>query len=314
MDSHPYVLVPCKELLPLAKQIVSACPLITLHVPDWKRFPDGMPNSYVKQSSWLKRTNVVFLASCDSLESIVEQFGMMRTLARLRPRSFKVLLPYFSVGTMERSDDEGQVVTAAVVADIFSLLPASGPGLIPFYIFDIHALAERDFFKGNVVPVFRSGAKMLRDVFAGQDVSIAFPDEGAYKRFEKMFRIVPDNDKGGHVFPIVVCEKRRTSSGVTVRVKSGKVRGRHVIIVDDLVHSCGTQLSCLKALKKAGAKQVDAYATHAVFDNGSERRMTRVGLGTFYVSDSCAKAQKLAKMRPFKVVSIVPKLVESILE
>ena len=41
--------------------------------------------------------------------------------------------------------------------------------------------------------------------------------------------------------------------------------GRPALLVDDIVSSGGTLMTCAKALAAAGAKSVDAIVTHALF-------------------------------------------------
>ncbi|KAF0921021.1 hypothetical protein E2562_038224 [Oryza meyeriana var. granulata] len=90
-------------------------------------------------------------------------------------------------------------------------------------------------------------------------ITIAFPDDGAWKRFYKQLQ---------H-FPMVVCNKVREGEQRIVRIKEGDPRGRHVVIVDDLVQSGGTLIECQKVLAEHGAAKVSAYVTHGIFPNKS---------------------------------------------
>lgn len=67
-------------------------------------------------------------------------------------------------------------------------------------------------------------------------VSIAFPDEGAYKRFHSLFS----------GYELITCIKVREGNKRVVTVKDGIPAGRHVVIVDDLVQSGGTLQECAK--------------------------------------------------------------------
>jgi phosphoribosylpyrophosphate synthetase len=89
-------------------------------------------------------------------------------------------------------------------------------------------------------------------------LAIAFPDEGAWKRFGKS---LSDND-----LPQIVCSKvRGENDSRKVTIKEGDCTGRHVFIVDDLVRTGGTLKECRKALREAGAEKVSCFVTHAVF-------------------------------------------------
>jgi phosphoribosylpyrophosphate synthetase len=91
---------------------------------------------------------------------------------------------------------------------------------------------------------------------------VAFPDEGACKRFSHIFvEAFPD-------WPIVICGKVRDGEKRIVTIQDGDPKDLHVIIVDDLVQTGGTLIECAGALKRAGAASVSAYVTHAVFPKG----------------------------------------------
>ena len=70
---------------------------------------------------------------------------------------------------------------------------------------------------------------------------MAFPDDGAEKRFGYLFK------KAFPEMEMVTCGKKRDSGDPSKRlvvVKEGNCEGKHVVIVDDLVHSGGTLLTC----------------------------------------------------------------------
>lgn len=95
------------------------------------------------------------------------------------------------------------------------------------------------------------------------NVNIAFPDDGAAKRFGDMF--------SDYAAPII-CHKIRDGCRRVVKLKEGDVHGRHCIIVDDLVQSGGTMLECAKELLRNGAECVSAYVTHAIFPKESYKQ------------------------------------------
>ncbi|KAJ6313422.1 hypothetical protein OIU77_014847 [Salix suchowensis] len=135
-------------------------------------------------------------------------------------------------------EDEGDVATAFTLARILSNIPASRGGPTSLVTFDIHALQERFYFGDNILPCFESGIPLLKNRLQelpdSDNIAIAFPDDGAWKRFHKQLQ---------H-FPTIICAKVREGDQRIVRIKEGNPQGRHVVIVDDLVQSGGTLVEC----------------------------------------------------------------------
>src|SRR5690242_12876634 len=119
---------------------------IALGTVEWNRFPDRYPNIMVRDMDDLFDKHVAFLASFDSPDTIFEQVSVMYALAAARPTSLRFILPYFPTGTMERVDHEGQVATASTLAQMISAVAPSGPGPVPLYMWDVHALPIRHYF------------------------------------------------------------------------------------------------------------------------------------------------------------------------
>eukprot|EP01130_Rhizamoeba_saxonica_P005270 TRINITY_DN2116_c0_g1_i2.p1 TRINITY_DN2116_c0_g1~~TRINITY_DN2116_c0_g1_i2.p1 ORF type:complete len:236 (-),score=50.81 TRINITY_DN2116_c0_g1_i2:36-743(-) len=219
--------------------------------------------------------------------------------------SLTILLPFVPTATMERVSKEGEVATANTMAWQFNSLPLSPGGPAKVCIYDLHTLQNRFYFKGGSLPKMLTAIPLLKAYIADNyivpsNVVIAFPDEGACKRFGKMF---PEHE-------LVICGKKRKGDERIVAVIEGDCEGKQVIIVDDLVQSGGTLYSCKVALGEQGATGVDAFCTHAVFPNESWKRFLpngdRSGFGRFIVTDSCpGRAAELQHQEPFVVLSLV---------
>lgn len=122
---------------------------------------------------------------------IFEQISIIYSLPRLFVGSFTLVLPYFPTGTAERVEAEGDVATAFTLARIISNTPLARGGPASVVIFDIHALQERFYFGDTVLPLFESGIPLLRErlnTLPDRDlITIAYPDEGSWKRFHYQF-------------------------------------------------------------------------------------------------------------------------------
>lgn len=304
------VLLACPRMKALAEKVKVVDPSIEIGEIEWKRFPDGFPDIFIKGMDGLIGKDVAFLAAFDSPDVVFEQLSVMYALAAARPKSLRILLPYFPTGTMERVDHEGQVATASTLAQAISAVAPSGPGPVPLFMWDVHALPIRHYFGPNVAPRFKTGTKLLKSKLEGREVVIAFPDEGAWKRFRAMF----DGSDGKPSYPMAVCRKVRDGESRRVTLSEGDVRGKEVVIVDDLIHSGGTIVECLKALKEAGAAKVSAYATHGVLEHGAWKKFLDAGFDRVWITDSVpAIAAEIDGQGPFEVLSLAPSIAKALL-
>ncbi|CAL5349847.1 unnamed protein product [Camellia sinensis] len=326
----------CAEMEALAERVAAESDAIELRSITWRTFQDGFPNLFISNAHGIRGQHVAFLASFSSPGVIFEQLSVIYALPKLFVSSFTLVLPFFPTGTSERMEEEGDVATAFTLARILSNIPISRGGPTSL---------ERFYFGDNVLPCFESGIPLLKNrlqqlpdsnnghpwheilnakfgmrsqlSFLAEDgfgvlinfdiedlhwISIAFPDDGAWKRFHNQLQ---------H-FPTIVCAKVREGDQRIVRLKEGDPRGRHVVIVDDLVQSGGTLIECQKMLAKHGATKISAYVTHGIFPNRSWERFEydnggcpENGLTYFWITDSCPRTVQAVKSRPpFEVLSL----------
>lgn len=289
-------LLHCPQMAKLAGRIAERRPDIRLGAVSWNAFRDGFPDLRIEDAKSLRNRDVAFLASLDTPAEIFRQLSVIFEIPRLVARSLTLVLPFFPVGTMERVDREGQVATASSLARMISLTPFTIGGPTQIVIFDIHALQERFYFTDAVIPRLETAIPLLRDRLRDDpDAAVAFPDEGARKRFGGMF---PERH-------IILCHKIRRGDKRVVTIQEGEPEGRHVVIVDDLVMTGGTLLRCAEALRDAGAERIGAYVTHGVFPENSWEKFLDAGFHRFWLTDSCPKTVDAVEGKgPFEVLSL----------
>ena len=315
-DSKYPVLFYAPEMKDLAEKIAAedvGGSSVELGDVDWRKFADGFPDLFVNDAYGVRDRHVAFLASFHSPEVIFEQLSVIYSLPKMFVASFTLVLPFFPTGTSERVEREGEVATAVTLARILSNVPPSRGGPCSTLIFDIHALQERFYFGDNILPCFESGIPLLLNRLANcedaDNIVIAYPDEGAWKRFHGFFRGMEE----------VVCTKVRDGDKRKVRLKEGEPAGRHVVIVDDLVQSGGTLIECQKLLSRLGAAKVSAYVTHGVFPGESWKKFTASsgaggqGFTKFFLTDSCAQtAEAVEGVEPFEILSLSRPIAEAL--
>mmetsp|Transcript_103909 Transcript_103909/g.189266 ORF Transcript_103909/g.189266 Transcript_103909/m.189266 type:complete len:238 (-) Transcript_103909:41-754(-) len=224
-------------------------------------------------------------------------------------RNMHVILPWFSTGTMERVETPGQVATAASLARMISACPPGPTGPPTVVVYDIHALQEEFYFTGKALVQLKTAVWLLREKLEqlrretpGEEIAIAFPDDGAHKRFKDKFE----------GFPLIICNKVRDGDARRVLIKEGEPVGKHCVIVDDLVQSGGTLLECAKPLKDQGATKVSCFVTHGVFPKETFKKFIGHELiHKFWITDSIPTTAALVEgQEPFQVLSLAPVIAE----
>ncbi|KAA0160475.1 hypothetical protein FNF28_05431 [Cafeteria roenbergensis] len=278
---------------------------------EWGRFPDGWPNISLDRVKDVRYNTVALLLDLRHPQALFEQLCVLYSLPQYGALRLRVVVPYFP-GQSDRISHSGEVATAWVLARLLSQLPPCGSGPAQLIVLDIHALQERHFFLDQVQVRPRSCVGLVRERLLrspdAADIAIAWPDDGAAKRFSSHFH------RCGHaIFPLVICHKRREGDKRVVHIAEGDPAGKVVCIVDDLVQSGGTLLQCAEALLAAGAVRVMAYVTHAVFPDESWRRFTASDcpIDRFFITDTIPEmADQLRGVAPFEVLSIAPVLAD----
>jgi phosphoribosylpyrophosphate synthetase len=189
----------------------------------------------------------------------------------------------------------------------FSAIPLSRAGPSKLLVYDLHALQERFYFGDNVIPICDTATQLFRSrvslMIDHGNVVIAFPDEGAWKRFGNLWR----------PYEFIICSKTRDGDKRLVSIQEGNCKGRHVVIVDDLVQTGGTLLECALVMTKQGAVKVSACCTHAVFPNNAWKRFVGSLFSFFWVTNSIPTTTNILQGHsPFEVLSLAP-LISSML-
>lgn len=247
----------------------------------WGRFPGGCPN--IRYSDYNESRGVVhFLFFYDAAEEDAMQNYVVRELARNCRGRMKIAVLYMPQATMERADVPGTLATAKSFLDVLCAdLPIVGEGRVEVEVLDIHQTAEAFYVPNNVRFVSRT---LLAYLVPPEARIVAFPDDGAYKRFGHAFR----------GFTQVICVKKREGEKRTISVRDTigplPVRGNAVYLVDDLVRTGGTLMETAAVLKQLGALEVHVVFVHADFEPGRTHAFARCPyIDSITCTNSCAQ-------------------------
>ena len=263
-----------------------------------RHFPDG--ERYLRILTESDDRDIVVLGGTVNDADTLTLYDLACATVGAGARTLTLVIPFFGYQTMERRVKEGEVVVAKTRARLFSSIPPAGLGN-RILLMDLHSEGIPHYFSGDVRPVHLSARSLMLDEIrrvGGQEFVLGATDAGRAKWVESLA-----NDlgvEGAFIF------KRRHDDGTTEAASmNADVRGRKVVIYDDMIRTGGSLIGAARAYLEAGATSTAAVATHGVFPDDALQRLEGSGLFTHIVcTDSHPRAHELIGEAPLDVVSI----------
>jgi ribose-phosphate pyrophosphokinase len=268
-----------------------------------KYFPDG--ERYLRITSDLWGRDVVLLGGTPTDVDWLEVFDLACGIARGGARSLAIVMPYFGYATMERAVKSGEVVVAKTRARLLSSIPAPEGGTRVF-LFDLHTDGIEFYLDDRVLTRHIYGApvvtKKIEERMAGRPFVLGACDAGRAKWVQSLARDLS-------VEPAFVYKRRDATSGaLAVTGVNADVRGKEVVVYDDMIRTGSSLIQAAKAYQAAGASRVHAIASHLVLPADAWDKLRASGVfASIMGTDSHPGSQKLP---PEDIAPIAPRLVE----
>ncbi|MBS3901606.1 MAG: ribose-phosphate pyrophosphokinase [Dethiobacter sp.] len=260
-----------------------------------KRFSDGEISIYIGESVRGSDVFIVQPISCPANENLMELLIMMDGMKRASAKSINTVLPYYGYARQDRKTRARDPITAKLVAD---LLTTAGADRV--IAMDLHAGQIQGFFNIPVdhlksLPIL---AKYFQQkVFA--DAVVVSPDVGGVTRARELAERLQ--------LPIAIIDKRRPEPNVAeVMNIIGKVKGKTVIMIDDIIDTAGTISLGAHALLEQGAKEVYVCCTHPILSGPALERLATAPVKEIIVTNTIPLGgKKLDKIRVLSVASLI---------
>ncbi|MBK6697279.1 MAG: ribose-phosphate pyrophosphokinase [Myxococcales bacterium] len=272
-------------------------------VVERKLFADG--ERYLRIASDLWGRDVVLLGGTPTDLDWLEVFDLACGIARGGARSLAIVMPYYGYSTMERAVRPGEVVVAKTRARLLSAVPAPEGGTRVF-LFDLHTDGIEFYLDDRVLTRHVYGAPLItrkvRERMGDTPFVLGACDAGRAKWVQSLARDL-------NVEPAFVYKRRDESSGaLAVTGINADVRGKEVVVYDDMIRTGGSLMQAATAYLAAGASRVHAVASHIVLPGDAYERIKASGvLASIMGTDSHPGSQKLPRE---DVVSVAARLVE----
>ena len=264
-----------------------------------RRFPDG--EHFVKINENIRGKDVFIVQpTCPPAnDHLMELLIMIDAARRASAHRITAVLPFFGYARQDRKDQPRVPITAKLVAN---LLTTAGANRV--LTMDLHASQIQGFFDIPVDHLY--GSTVFYDYvhrFRVEETVVMSPDVGGIKMSAAYA------DMLGTPFGFVA--KRRTdASNVEAMNIVGDVRGKNVLLVDDLTESAGTLLAAANLCRENGAREVRAAVSHAVLNEKGFERLATGFLDELITTDSTPIE---ARDLPITILSVAPLLAEAIL-
>jgi ribose-phosphate pyrophosphokinase len=237
-----------------------------------KTFPDGEIYRRVVDDPWGR--DVVLLGGTPSDLDWLEVYDLGCAISRAGARSLSIVMPYFGYSTMERAMRPGEVVTAKTRARLISAIPPCEAGT-RIFLFDLHTDGIEFYFSDAHTTHHIYGAKLvtgLIEAVAGKHAYVlGATDAGRAKWVESLAKQLTCE-------PAFVYKRRDPQSGqLAVTGINADVKGKLVVIYDDMIRTGSSLLQAARAYLDAGASEVHAVASHLVLPGDALDRLSSSG-------------------------------------
>jgi ribose-phosphate pyrophosphokinase len=238
-------------------------------------FPDG--ETFVKIEENVRGEDVFIVQSTSppTNHHLMEMFIMMDAVRRASASRITAVMPFYGYARQDRKDQPRVPITAKLVAN---LLVAAGANRI--LTMDLHAQQIQGFFDIPVDHLY--AAPVMYDYLKQkkiQDLVVVSPDVGGLKMAHAYSQVM----EAGLA---IVAKRRKNALEVESMTVIGDIRGKNVLMVDDLTETAGTLTAAAALLKKKGAKKILACVSHAILNELGIERLRKSNIDELITTDT----------------------------
>jgi len=262
-------------------------------------FPDGELIVHIEEDV-RGRDCFVVLSTCNPVnDNLIELLIFADSLRRASAKRITAVIPYFGYARQDRKERGRTPITAKLVAN---LITTAGYGRV--LALDLHAAQIQGFFDLPVDhlaagPVFHQYFETIRPEMG--EMVVVSPDVGNVK-VANMYAEMLSGELA------IVDKRRKSGSEVEMTRIVGDVRGKTVLLVDDMIATGGTVVGAAEVVMKEGARQVIVAATHAVMAGSAAQKLAKAPIERVIVTDTIPADGRFEPLKKKIVVLGVGKL------
>lgn len=259
-----------------------------------ERFPDGEISLQIMENVRGQDVYVLQTIALDPNNHLVELLIMIDSLKRASARSINVVIPYYGYCRQDRKDKPRVPITAKLVANM--LTAAGATGIITM---DLHTEQLQGFFDIPVDNLYgrQKLAEAAKEHIGHNNFVVVTPDIGSIK----LAKAYASHLK---VDFAIVDKHRSDATHVEVVTLIGDVKGKDVLLADDMCSTAGTLVSAAKVCQEKGAKRIFAVVTHGLLVGDSVKKIEQSPIELLLISNTIPSADRFKDSKKIKTVSV----------
>ena len=270
------------------------------------KFSDGEIRAKINENVRGHDVFVIQPTHSPTNDNLMELLIMIDALKRASAQRITAVLPYFGYARQDRKDQPRVPITAKLVANLLTVAGADRVLTV-----DLHAGQIQGFFD---IPLdhlfaFTIMTEYIKKLNLDGKLVVVSPDVGGIKTARAYAKRLECH--------LAIVDKRRIDDKkAEVMHIMGDVKGKHAVIVDDMVATAGSLVEAVDAIKKAGALNVYAAITHPVLCGPAIERLKESKLKELVVTDTIPipEEKKLKNIRVLSVASLLGEAIKRIHE
>ena len=234
-------------------------------------------------------------------DNLFEVLQMVDAAKRASAHEIVAVMPYFGYARQDRKDKPRVSITSKLVANLLT-----AAGVTRIMTMDLHADQIQGFFEVPVDHLY--GSSIFMPYLQSLDLTnmvIAAPDTGGTKRANAYAKYL-DVD-------LAICYKQREKANqVSSMTVIGDVKGKDVVLIDDMCDTAGTLTKAAEMMMEHGAVSVRALCTHAVLSGKAYERIENSVLTELVVTSTIPLKKECAKIKVLSVADLFAKVIKSV--